>query len=318
MFDINWNITIGKYKLLMLDSATITHSVEQLSDTAEIVLPGSNYNKPIRDGALDIKDIMKRGDAVLIQTGYDNALVDEFTGFLESIATDDGSIKIKCEDGLFNFRKAVADKEFTSPALKDILNYILQPGYTLNCNYSFNYDKYTIRNCTAYEVLKKIQEETKANIYLKDKVLHVHPQYEDIFGTVKYSFQDNIEKSELEYKNAEDRPVLVTVEGKGKDGKVIRETAGVTGGDTVTLKIDGVSNLTTLKTLAVEQLKVKSYTGYSGRFKGWLLPFCDAGYKVILSDSDYEYKSGTYYVTEVVTKVSKSGGERTVKLGRKI
>ena len=132
------------------------------------------------------------------------------------------------------------------------------------------------------------------------------------------SFQDNIEKSELEYKNAEDRPVLVTVEGKGKDGKVIRETAGVTGGDTVTLKIEGVSNITTLKTLAEEQLKVKSYTGYSGSITGWLIPYCDAGYQVILSDADYEHKDGSYYGTEVVTKVSKSGGERTVKLGRKI
>lgn len=317
MFDINWNIKIGKYKLLMLDSATITHSVEQLSDTAEIVLPASHFNK-----ALNIEDKIKRGDLVLIQLVYnmkkDADFVDEFTGYVESIAPDDGSIKLKCEDGLFQFRKAVAEKEFINPSLNDILNYVLQPGYTLNCDYGFNYDKFVIPNCTAYDVLKKIQEETKANIYLKDNVLHVHPQYEEIFGTAKYSFQHNIEKSSLEYKNSEDRPVLVTVEGKGTDGKVIRETAGITGGDSVTLKIEGVSSRDTLKKLAEEQLKVKSYTGYSGNFTAWLIPYCDAGYKVILSDEDYEYKNGTYYVTEVVTKVSKSGAERTVKLGRKI
>jgi hypothetical protein len=317
VFDINWNITVGNYKLLMLDNATVTHSVEQLSDTAEIVLPGSHFNK-----TLDIEDKFKRGDAVLIQLGYNVKkpvdLVDEFNGFVESISTDDGSIKIKCEDGLFKFRVAVVDKEFVEPTLKDILNYVLQPGYTLDCNYSFSYDKFVILNCTAYEVLKKIQEETNANIYLKDKVLHIHPQYENIFGTAKYSFQANIEKSDLEYKKAEDRPVLVTIEGKGRDGKVIKQTAGVSGGDTITKTIPGVSSLASLKLAAEEQLKVKSYTGYSGSFTGWLVPYCDAGYKVILSDSDYEYKSGNYYVTEVVTKVGKSGGSRQVKLGKKI
>ena len=301
----------------MLDSATITRSVEQLSDTAEIVLPGAHFNK-----ALEIESKIKRGDAVMIQLGYnveipEEDFFDEFSGFVESIATDDGSIKIKCEDGLFKFRVAIEDKEFVAPTLNTILTYILQPGYTLDCTYSFSYDKYVIQGCTAYDVLKKIQDETKANIYLKDKVLHVHPQYEDIFGSASYSFQENIEKSSLEYKNAEDRPVLVTVEGKGIDGKVIKATAGVTGGDAVTLKIDGVSNITTLKTLATEQLKIKSYTGYSGSFTGWLIPYCDAGYKVILSDSDYEYKSGNYYVTEVVTKIAKIC-ERTIKLGKKI
>ena len=72
--DINWNIKIGKYKLLMLDSATITRSVEQLSDTAEIVLPGAVFNK-----AIEIEQKIKRDDAVLIQLGYDEDknLVDE-------------------------------------------------------------------------------------------------------------------------------------------------------------------------------------------------------------------------------------------------
>lgn len=317
MFNISWNIKIGTYKLLMLDSVTITRSVEQLSDTAEIVIPGALFNK-----AIEIEKKIKRGDEVIIEAGYDIVKASdykkEFVGYVESISADDGSIKIKCEDGIFIFRKKVEDKEFVSPTLNTILNYILPSGYTLECNYAFTYDKYVIRNSMAYDVLKKIQQETKANIYLKDKVLHVHPQYQDIFGTAFYSFQENIEKSSLEYKKAEDRPVLVTVEGKGSDGKVIRETAGVTGGDEVTIKIEGVSSLTTLKTLAEEQLKVKSYTGYSGSFTAWLIPYCDAGYKVSIVDEDYEYKDGSYYCTEVVTKISKSGAERTIKLGMKI
>jgi hypothetical protein len=201
-----------------------------------------------------------------------------------------------------------------------ILNYVLAQigGYTLSCDYQFKYDKFTILSNTAYKVVKQIQEETKANVYLKGNVLHVHPQYKEIFGTAEYSFQQNIESSELEYRNADDRKTEVVVEGKSKDGKVIRETAGQKGGDTITIKIDGVSDPASLKIMAEEQLKVKSYTGYSGSFTGWLIPYCDAGYKVTISDDEYEFKDGTYYVLEVVTNFSKSGGSRQIKIGSKI
>lgn len=312
-YDMNWKIKIGKYQLGMLHSVEITRSVEQLSDTAKIVLPGAVFNK-----ALEVEQKIKRGDKVIIELGYGENLSTEFEGYLDSISTDDGSITLNCEDSLFLLKKAVSDKEFTNPGLTDILNYIMPQDFTLKCDYIFNYDKYVIRSATAYQVLKKIQEETKANIYLKGKELHVHPQYSELFGKAIYSFQENIEKSDLEYKNAEDRKVEVTVEGKSKDGKVIRETVGEKGGDNITLKIDGVSDPKTLRNLAVEQLKVKSYTGYSGSFTGWLVPYCDAGYAVTISDTDYEYKSGIYYCTEVTTIMNSSGGKRNIILGRKI
>jgi hypothetical protein len=315
---------------MLLEGVEITRSVEQLSDTATITLPGSVFNK-----ALEIEDKIKRGNTVKIELGYNadmttttpappkegnSALVTEFEGFIESIETNDGSITIKCEDAIYQLRQPVADKELINPDVSDVLNYVLAQieGYTLSCDYQFKYDKFTILSNTAYKVVKQIQEETKANVYLKGNVLHVHPQYKEIFGLAEYSFQHNIESSELEYRNADDKKTEVIVEGKSKDGKVIRETAGEKGGDTITIKIDGVSDPASLKNMAEEQLKVKSYTGYSGSFTGWLIPYCDAGYKVTISDEDYEYKSGTYYVLEVVTNFSKAGGSRQIKIGSKI
>lgn len=315
MFDITWHITIGKFRLQMLDSVTITRSVEQLSDTAEIVLPGSCFNK-----AIEIEKQIKRGDPVIIKAGYDGKNETEFSGFLEAIATDDGSITLKCEDGIYNFRKPIDDKEFTNPDVKDLLNYACSQigGYSLNCDYTFKYDKFVVRGSTGYDLLKKIQEECKANVYLKDKVLHVHPQYKEISGTAKYSFQVNIEESKLEYRSAEDRPFECIVEGKGIDGKVIRATSGRKGGDSETIKRDGVSDMGSLQALADEVVKRRSYTGYSGSFTGWLIPWCEAGYKVSISDKDYEYKDGDYYVLEVVTKIGSSGASREIKLGAKI
>lgn len=315
LYNMDWHITLGGFKLMMLDSVEITRSVEQLSDTAVITLPGSVFNK-----ALEIEDKIKRGDAVVIKLGYNGDLTTEFEGFIEAIESNDDSLTVKCEDGIYQLRKPVENIEFTNPELTDILGYVLQQagGYGLNCSYQFRYDKFTIINNTAYGVVKKIQEETKANVYLKDGVLHVHPQYKEIFGEATYSFQHNIESSELEYRRAEDRKTEVVVEGKDASGKVIRETAGEKGGDTITIKIEGVSDRASLKTMAEEQLKTKNYTGYSGSFTGWLVPWCDAGYKATITDRDYEYKDGTYYVLEVVTTFSKAGGAREIKIGMKL
>jgi hypothetical protein len=315
LYNLTWHITLGSYRLLMIDSVEITRSVEQLSDTAIITLPGSVFNK-----ALEIENKIKRGHSVVIKLGYNDELTTEFEGYIEAIETNDDSLTIKCEDGIYQLRKPVENIEFTNPDVSDVLNYVLDQigGYTLQCDYQFKYDKFTILNATAYGVVKKIQEETKANVYLKGTVLHVHPQYKELFGEAAYSFQQNIESSELEYRRAEDRKTEVVVEGKGKDGKVIRETAGIKGGDTITIKIDGVSDPASLKVMAEEQLKTKSYTGYSGSFTGWLIPLCDAGYKVSISDDDYEYKDGSYYVLEVVTTFSKAGGTREIKIGMKL
>ncbi|MBK9292564.1 MAG: hypothetical protein IPM52_13210 [Bacteroidetes bacterium] len=310
---MQWNITIGNYRLAMLESVEIVRSVEQLSDTAIIVLPATFFNK-----TLNIEQQIKPGDAVKIQLGYDNYIRTEFEGYLERIATNDGSLSLHCEDALYIFRYPLQNREFINPSLDQLLNYLLPGGFQLANDYDFRYDRYVVRNQTAWQMLKQLQEETRANIYIKGKTLHVHPPYSELFGEAVYSFQHNIEKSELEFRNADDRKVQVVVEGKSHDGKVLRATAGQSGGDVVQIKIEGVSHMPSLQKLADEQLKVKSYTGYSGSFTAWLLPFCDAGFAVSLYDNDYQHKSGTYYATEVITRMSKEGASRTIILGRKL
>ena len=104
MLNMNFHIEIGNYQLMMVDSVKIKTSVEQLSDTATILLPGSVFNK-----YLEVESKIARGDKVLIKLGYDDNLVTEFEGYIESISTDDGAITLNCEDELFNYRVSLAD-----------------------------------------------------------------------------------------------------------------------------------------------------------------------------------------------------------------
>lgn len=316
MLQMVWYVKIGKYRLGLLDAVKIHRSVDLLADTAEIVLPAVVQNK-----ALDIEGKVKRGDAVVIQLGYDGKPVEEFSGYLQEISVDNGNITLRCEDSLFLFRRPLPDLELKNSTLKELLEHIVrETGLKVEvcCSYEFRYEKFVISGTTGYEVLKKVQEETKANIYMKERALQVHPAYEEVFGTAKYDFARNIEKDGLTYKRAEERKFEVEVEGLAKDGRSVKVVVGTAGGDRKSIKVYGVADPGELKKRGQEELKYLTYDGYEGDFTGWLLPYCDAGYVVELRDEEYPQKDGSYYVTAVTTEFSQNGGSRKVQLGRKM
>ncbi len=314
-YNVDWHITIGGYKLLLLENAEIHSSVDLLADTATIELPGSNLNKK-----LDVESKIKLGDPVLIQMGYNGDLLTEFEGYIERIGTDDGSITLNCEDGLYLTRKPIADKVLKSSTVKSIAEYVASEigGFTVVCDYNFTYDKFVISRATGYDVLKKLQEETKANIYMKGTELHIHPAYIENFGDVTYDFARNIEKSDLTYKRADERKFEIEVEGIMPDGKRVTEIVGTLGGDRRTFKVYGVSDKASLKARGEEEHKRLSYDGYEGSITCWLLPVCRPGYSAKIIDTDYPEKEGGYYVVAVTTSISQSGGVRKVQLGKRL
>ena len=314
---MSWNIRIGGFRLRMVEKVSIKRSVELLSDTATITLPGTVFNK-----AINIEDKIKVGDDVEIQLGYNDNLKEEFKGYLKAIKTDGGSLTLELEDDIYLFRKSVKDEEMKNASVKNILANICSQvgGFSVSCDYDFSYDKFVINNATGYDVLKKIQDEASPNIYLKDKVLHVHPQYAEIFGEARYDFSRNIERdgTDLKYKSEDERKLLVVVEGTDETGATVSVEKGTTGGDKMTLKLPGVSSRSSLEQKAQSVLEQKVYTGYEGSFQSWLVPYVDAGYKVALTDPDYEIKNGTYYVISVETTFSKDGGVRKITLGKRL
>ena len=286
MYSMNFDIVIGKYRLTALEKAAIKCSVENLADTADITLPGTLFNR-----TLEIEGKIAEGDAVRILLGYDQVLREEFAGYVLKNIT-----------------------------VKALLTSVAQEvgSYEVECDYDFTYDSFTIHAATGYDVLRKVQSETKANIYLRGKTLHVHPQYAQIGGKVVYDFAVNIEKSDLKYRDATKRKFLAVVEGTDAQGKTIRIERGTTGGDKFTLKLPGVSDRKSLEQRADEELKVRAYTGYEGSFTGWLEPYVEPTWLAEIRDGEYEYKNGSYYVLSVETTFCDKGASRVVTIGKRI
>lgn len=321
MLNMDWNITFKSkglsYKLMLISEIEITESVENLVDTAIITLPESVLNK-----VLDFEDTIGRGSEITIELGYDNDLKKEFTGYVKDITTNDSSLKIVCEDSLFLFRVGVKDVEMKPTSMKKIAQSLIDQidkSFTLSCGFDIGYEKFTIHQATGYDVLKKLQEETKANIYFdsEKKILHIHAPYLEKGGDVVYSLQKNIEKSSLEYKRAIDKKVEVTIESIDLKGKVRSYTTGTTGGDKITIKVGAVSEID-MKKIAAVALQQNNYDGLDGSIDTWLVPFVKPTYSAHFSDEDYPEKTGIYYVISTVTTFNDSGGKRVVKFGIKL
>lgn len=316
MYTLDFEVKIGEFYLGMVDSITIHKSVELLADTCEIVLPAARLNK-----ALEIEEQIKRGDEVSVSIGYKEVgIKEEFKGYLQRISTDGGSIKLFCEDDLFQFRKDLPNEELKKISLSDLLSKVVKgigKNYKIDCSYTWVYDKFVIRDATGYDVLKKVQEECGADIYLKDGVLHIHPPGEVIGKERFYDFAVNIEEAELSFKRAEDKKVKVVVKAIMPDGKVKEIEVGSTGGEKVEVKCHA-SDTASMKARGEAEVKRRTFDGYDGSITTWLIPECNPGDTASIHDGDYTYKDGTYFVRSVTTEFSEGGGKRKVELGYRL
>lgn len=316
MLTMIYDIRVGHYKIGMLDKVEINRSVELLADTATVVLPAAEYNQ-----ALSVENQLHRGDSVSIKIGYEESgLVEEFRGYLQTISTDSGSITLKMEDNLYTLRKGIPNETHKRVKLSDLLASVLNAaGSTLqvDCDYDWTYEKFVIHNATAYDVLKKVQEECGADVYIQNGTLHIHPPGAVVGQDRFYDFSLNVEDCDLTYRKAEDRKFKVVVKATQPDGTVKELEVGSTGGNRITVKCP-TSDEVSMRLRGEAELKRRSFDGYEGSITTWLIPECVPGDTAELKDRDYPEKDGRYFVKSVTTEFSSSGGKRKVELGFKL
>lgn len=310
------SIRVGSYRLGMIEKVSVHQSVELLADTATLTLPGMEYGK-----ALEVEQKISRGDEVSIAFGYkEYGVPQEFKGYVQNLSVKSGSITLQCEDELFKFRQSLPNKEYVKIKLDALLQEVIAgigQSYDLDCSYAWSYDKFVVNNLTGYDVLKKVQEEVGADIYLSDKTLHVHAPEEKTGPTVRYDFAQNIEKENLTYRRSEEKKVKVVVKSMQPDGSVQQVESGNEGGEKVEI-VCPPSDVSSMKLRSESEVKQRSFDGYTGSIETWLVPRVKPGYKAELTDVEYPEKRGTYFVKSVTTEFSKAGGVRKVELGRRL
>ena len=321
MFKIDWKITIDGRDLQLLDSVEITRDTGNLTDSAVIKLPVCVFNRYIADLAK-----IRRDQRVTISLGYNGDLHQEFSGYIRSVERDQSGLVIYCQDEIYKFNQTTLDDGiYKNPTVKDLLNVVIkavQPDLKLNCKYDFAYDKFTIKNATALDVLKTIQDECHCMMYIKDGVFNVTPPYitPESTKTVRYDTSKNVmaDGYSLIYKDKEDRKLKVTAKGKDKTGKELTAEKGEGGGDTETFDYKGIATQSMLDKIAENMYAAKSYSGYEGSFQAWCIPRIDKGDTAEISDPSDPDRNGKYFVESVVTTCSSGGITRRITLGKKL
>lgn len=313
---MDFDITIGSFRLKMVEAVKVKHSVEQLSDTAIISLPSMVEGKTI-----DVESKLHVGDVVVIKLGYDNNLKTEFKGYLKAINTDAGRLTLECEDAIYLFDKKVDDVELTRVSTSALLQKVasqIDPTIVVQTEFDFIWEKFVMYKATGRDILKKVQDETKANIWFDGLTLHVQPQYAQSSGkTVVFDFARNIESSNLKYRKKEDKKIEVEVILIDDKGEQSEYKAGSPGGKAIKKKVSGISP-NQCKSVADNEYNMWCYDGFEGSFTGWLVPYVQPADAVLIRDADYPTKEGKYYVLGTEINFSKEGGKRTVSIGRRL
>ena len=319
MLTLDYQIEIGKYNVKHLLECEVRKSANQLADTATIKLSGMAYS-----AALDVEKKIRRGDAVTIRLGYAEqaSLQEEFTGYVSSIKTDN-TIEIGCTDGMFQFHKGVNNEQMKKVGVADVAKKVAGQvgGFEVEVHEGIpdlQYDKFTIQDATAYEVLKKLQDENHIQVFVKGRTLHLALQFTYKEGEARYDFSKDVEKSNLKYIREEDKKAQIEMIGIRKDNSRVKVTAGEPGGDRFTSYRYNVTDKKALETAAQEELAKYKITGYEGSITTWLLPYCTYGHTAQIIDPEYPSREGKYYVEAVTTKISRSGGTRKVTLSKQL
>jgi hypothetical protein len=336
-------ITIGNLKLDFFTEIDIKSSWKQMTDTALIKIPKKVW---VKGGDLKnqkISDVIKTGDRVVIQMGYDGNLTTEFIGYVGRSPKPSVPIEIQCEDEMWRMkRKTIDQKVFANGKVKDLIDYII-PEYAADAQIfdselGTNYSCISSDKGTVAQALKQLEDVFGLKSFFRlvpdasqpygvKQVLCVGRPYSSgdlaITKPVTYRLRDNTKSDTLEYQFAADRQVQIRGKAKVDNGKDLTfnyPPEFIEGdGDTVTVDYFGVSQAELEQQVKADYLKLKA-DRYKGDVTGYGIPYTRHGMTVNVIDDYYEKRGNVlFFIDQVEQKVSASlGWQRINTLGYQV
>ena len=319
---------MGKeYTLDSFASLEITSSWKHLGEMATIKLGRlrGQLNKQLAEG-----------DQVEIRLGYDGVLHTEFVGYIARLLPNQ-PFEIRCLDEVYHLQRTNINQSWKETTLKEVIETTTQgQGQGLDIQFAAEIPEvmlkpFRVANASAAKVLQKLKSEYGLAIYFRGgkSLLYVGLPYSEDVGAafpqldspVVYDLQKNVMATELEYRWAENVKVKLKAVSILKNNKKLEVTVGSDeeGAELRTwISPEPIDDKATLKKIAEEKVQLYRYSGYKGGIKTLGIPFIAHSTRCKIKDAAYPEREGSYFVDEVKTTVTKTGGfKRTVKIGRK-
>ena len=301
-----------------IKSAEITNDVSTLTNNLTLTIPKKITWQGMPVG-IGIDAIIKRGDLVTVECGYDGILKNRFSGFVKQV-NNKMPVTIICEDGMFLLKqKAIEKKGFKQTTIEQLMAFLLQgTNIKFNCiDKNIKLGNYRITKNNVAEELNEIKKEYGLHCYFRtiknEQILYIGFAFPfDNVNKASFMHGKNIIAENFEYKNADDIKLKVTAISIDKKNNRIKEVAGDKDGEAITVYAYGLDKAA-LKTFAEASVKKYKYTGLKGSFTTFGEPLVTHADNAYIESEDGN--KGTYLIKKVVTNFGTDGYRQVVDLG---
>lgn len=334
-YEPNSVITIGGLKFSGVHEVRIKRGLHSYSEWASIKIPfvaNVVTGKRSTPALVSMITLVKDGDAVEVQLGYNGDLITEFKGFVKRRNKLVDMLEIECEGYVRKLRLNVdITKNFTKTSAKELLQLACKgTGITVQCPVDFPLSGIKLLHadgCKIIDHIKKCSEGIINVFFIKPDVLWcglVYTPYlagTHVFSlpTVKYRIGWNTASANNLKERVPSEPVQVIINGISVTGDSVRTDAkDKTAARTEKMYLNNVPDQAILKKFAQEKVNQMNYTGYEGTLMAFLQPLCEPGYLAYVLDNQNQERTAYYLVesTEVIFGVN--GGFRNVEVGPKL
>ena len=334
----------GAYQeFTVFNNINITKTYEMLTNRCSVVFP-KKYQERFKDYFAGLTPIFKRGDKIVIESGYYPNLTKDFEGYITDVNANI-PIEVMCEDSMYLLKKRTFNIPATVPLLttsasgkylkrskvnttalkkiqlKELLNIIIPDDIELDSTIiDIDLGKVIFKRMTACEILQKLKEHHGLFSYFVDTKLYVGFQ-SNALTTNEYEYKMErqvLNSNNLFYKRAEDIPIKVVCISISPTNVQTKEEAGDEDGEVRTYHYYNVST-EALKQYAQERLKEVRYTGFHGTIVTFLEPKIQHGDRANITSTKIPEMNGVYLCKSVnIDIVVRGGARQIIELGQKV
>ncbi|MBS1940886.1 MAG: hypothetical protein JST38_08420 [Bacteroidetes bacterium] len=261
-----------------------------------------------------VKELLRRGDAVVIRLGYGGDLREEFRGFLTSVGAD-VPIVLECRDGLWKLLQQSFSASYKAAHVPTMVKELVGGAFQVVAM-DATVGPVRFAKVRKSEAFKALTDSFGLVSYLKGDTVYCGVLFDTNAEAAVYDLEKNVRSSDLKYRLADEVSLKVTAKSLKRDGSDITVEVGDPDGEARTLNYYGINSKAELEKLAKADLEKFKYDGFEGGFKGFGIPWCRFGDKVDLRSSERPERNGLYLAEAVNVTFGPEGFVREVKLAQ--
>ncbi len=266
-----------------------------------------------------VGEIFRRGDKISVSFGYDDTVIEEFTGYVSHVSADI-PIVISFEDEMFNVKNINVNFSHKNISLENLLKTII-PGYEIDSLEGVQLGAVKLAKTKVGPVLEKLQSDWGLYTYMRGKTVVCGKYYADdsALNKVKFDLERNCVATGLTYQKKEDVSLKIKVVSTLKNGtKVEVDNIGDANGNERQLTYYNIESKKELERLGKLDYEKYKQDRFEGSFTAFGIPSVRHGMKVDLKSTLYADRTGVYYVEKVAKTFSDGGIRQEITLGDKV